>query len=189
MRVGDEIANLGLGVEHAVRSHSSELGKLLALDAEALVIGEMPVQDVHFDGGHAVEIALEHIDGNEVAADIDEQAAPGKAGLIFDGDSGSSKSGWRDLYELKKCLQSAQDAKRRRRGELSAGIGDGQFVGFVFTELLHGLAAVVGVDLQRWRGARHGTERDSSLARKLYLESLDFAVERGVVSAADYNRE
>jgi len=35
-----------------------------------------PVQDIHFDGSHAIEIALQHVDRNKVAADIDEQATP-----------------------------------------------------------------------------------------------------------------
>ena len=57
------------------------LGNYLALDAESLIVGKMPVQHVHFHRGHTVKIALEHVDGNEVAADVDHRAAPGKAWL------------------------------------------------------------------------------------------------------------
>ncbi len=80
-----------------VGSHAGELGKHLALDAKTLVIGEVPVQHVHLYRGHAVEIALEHLERNEVAADVDQHAAPGKAGLIFDGYGGRGESGRRDL--------------------------------------------------------------------------------------------
>ena len=68
VRVGDELANFFLRVEHAVGTGAGQLGKYFALDAEALVVGKMPVQHVHLHRGHAIEIALEHIDGNEVAA-------------------------------------------------------------------------------------------------------------------------
>ena len=68
-----------------------------------------------------------------------------------------------------------------------AGVGDGEFVGFVFAELLHGLAAVVSVDLQRWRCARVRAKGDSSLAGELRLESLDLAVEGDVVRASNRN--
>ena len=91
--------------------------------------------------------------------------------------------------ELKKCLQAAQDAQRGRRRELRAGIGDGQFVGFVLAEFLHGLAAVVGMDLQRRRGARLWAERNSSLPRKLSCEPLNLAVQRSIVASGDGNRE
>ena len=114
VRVGDQVANLGLRVEHAVGAHAGELGKHFALDAESLIVGQMPVQHVHLHGGHAVEIALEHVDGNEVAADVDQRAAPGEAGLIFDGDGGDGESGGRDLHELKKCLQAVKRAERGR---------------------------------------------------------------------------
>ena len=73
VRVGDEVANFVLRIEHAVGAHARELGKYFALDAESLVIGKMPVQDVQFHCGHRVEVALEHVDGNEVAADVDER--------------------------------------------------------------------------------------------------------------------
>ncbi len=83
VRVGDEVADFILRVEHSVRSHAGELGELLALGAEALIVGKMPVEDVHLHGGHAVEIALEHVDGDEVAADVDHacRATENAAGL------------------------------------------------------------------------------------------------------------
>jgi hypothetical protein len=46
VRVGDQVADFILRVEHAVGAHAGELGKYFALDAESLVVGEVPVQDV-----------------------------------------------------------------------------------------------------------------------------------------------
>ena len=146
---------------------SGELGKFLALDAESLVVGKMPVQDVHLHRGHAVEVALEHVDRNEVAADVDQQCRAREARLIFDGDGGHGKSSGRDLHELKKSLQTAQHAQRVGAVSFAPESADGQFVGFVLAEFLHGFAAVVGMDLQRRRGAGLGTEWNSGLPGKL----------------------
>ena len=110
MCVGDEVANLVLRVKHPVGAHSREFGKDLALDAEALIVGQVPVQHVHLYRGHAVEVALEHVDWDEVAADVDERAAPREAWLVFDGDGGRGEFGGSDLHELKKCREAAQDA-------------------------------------------------------------------------------
>src|ERR1019366_3729136 len=70
MRVCNEVANLVLRVKHPVGAHSRKLGKDLALDTETLVVGKMPVQDIHLHCSHAVEVALEHVDWDEVAAGV-----------------------------------------------------------------------------------------------------------------------
>src|SRR5438270_11335454 len=111
MGIGDELANLFLRVKHAVGSHAGQLGKFLTFHAKTLIVGKMPVQNVHLYGGHAVEVAFEHIDWNEMSAHVDEHAAPGKARLIFDGGGGDGESGGSDLDELKKSLQASHDAE------------------------------------------------------------------------------
>jgi hypothetical protein len=62
----------------------------------------MEVEDVHLDSFHAVEIALEDVSGNKVAADVNQETAPQKAGLVFDGHGGSSESIGCDSDELKE---------------------------------------------------------------------------------------
>ena len=84
-----------------------ELWEFLAFEAEALIVGQMEVEDVHLDGFHAVEIALEYVGGNEVAADVNEQAAPGEARLVLDGKGGSGEAVGSDFDELQESLQSA----------------------------------------------------------------------------------
>src|SRR5260370_26978412 len=93
MSIGDEFADFALRVIEAFRSHLMQLGELLALDAETLIVGEMPVQDVHLYRGHAIDVALENVERGKVAADVNEQSAPGKAWLVFDGDGGHGKAG------------------------------------------------------------------------------------------------
>ena len=61
-----------------------ELGKLLTLDTKALVLGQMPVKDVELDCCHRIQIPFENFHRLEVAGDVNQQAAPGKARLILD---------------------------------------------------------------------------------------------------------
>ena len=147
------------------------------------------MQDVHFDRGHAVEIAFERIHWDEMAADVNEKPAPGKPGLILDGDRGRGKSRRCNLHKLEKSLQAAQSSERCRRCKFCAGIGDGEFVGFIFAEFLNCLATFVGMNLQRWCGTSLGTEWNSGLPRQLILEALDFAIERCVVTSSNGNGE
>ncbi len=189
VRVGDEIADFILRIKQALGTHAGEFGEYFALDAESLVVGKMPVQDVHLDGGHAVEVALQSICWDEVTADVDQRATPREAWLIFDGDGRNRESRRVDLDQLEKCLQAAQNAESRWRGELRSGIGDGQFIRFILAEFLHGLESMVGVYLECGRSIGFGAERNSGLPRKLLFESLDCAVERGIVAASDGYRK
>jgi hypothetical protein len=70
LRIRDHFANLFLRVIKAVGTELLQLGKPLALDAEALVVGEMPMEDVQLYRGHAVEIAQDHLDGHPVPRDV-----------------------------------------------------------------------------------------------------------------------
>ena len=82
--VSDDLSDLILRVIVAVRSKLMQLGKLLALDTKALILGEMPVKNIQLHRGHRVEIAFEHFHGLEVTSDVDQQAAPRKPRLIVD---------------------------------------------------------------------------------------------------------
>ncbi|EGJ75145.1 putative beta-N-acetylhexosaminidase [Streptomyces sp. Tu6071] len=56
----------------------------LDLDAPALVVGEVEVQDVELVRGEQVDRAQHAVLGQEVAGDIEEVAAPGEAGAVLD---------------------------------------------------------------------------------------------------------
>ena len=53
-RIADNLPRLFLGVELPVGPHAGQLRKYFALDAEALIVGKVPVEDVQLDGRHAV---------------------------------------------------------------------------------------------------------------------------------------
>ena len=122
-RVRNQVADFVLRVEQAVRTHVLQLGKFLALDAEALVFRKMPVKDVQLHCRHAVEVALENVERDKVAAHVDHQSAPGKARAVFDGNCGHGEALARGLHQLQKSLQSAHDAERSRRAQPGAGVG------------------------------------------------------------------
>jgi len=70
-RVGNHLADLFLRVVQAVRAQSMQLWKLFALDAEALVFREVPVEDVHLHGFHSIKISPDDVEGNEMPRGID----------------------------------------------------------------------------------------------------------------------
>src|SRR5208283_5553098 len=85
-RICDNFANLFLRVVKPIRTHPLQLGKALAFDAESLIIGEMPVEDVHLHCSQPVDVTLDDVDRLPVARDVDHQASPCKARLVLDAD-------------------------------------------------------------------------------------------------------
>ena len=148
-RVGDEVANFVLRVIEIVGAEFVELGEFFALDAEALIFGKVPVEDVHFYGFHAIEVAAQDVERNEVAADVEHDSAPREARLIVDRDDGDVEAGGAGLDELQKCLQAVHRAERSCGVEFRAVGGDFERVAFVFAEFLNFFAGVIGVNRQR----------------------------------------
>src|SRR5215813_6103555 len=105
-RVSDDLAHLVLSVEETIGTEGVKPGKFLALDAKALILCEVPMQDVQLYGRHRVEVPLEYVHRLEVTADVDEQAAPGKARLIVDPDTGNVESVAIALEQLQESLQA-----------------------------------------------------------------------------------
>ena len=108
-------------------------------------------------------------------------AAPWKARLIFDRDGGRGESVRGDCDKLKKGLQPVERAQRCRSGEFRTGIGDSQFVGFIFAELLDRFAAVIGMNVERGGCPRLGPKRNAGLSGKLRRKALDVVIERSFV--------
>ena len=164
VRVGNEVADFSLRVVQPLGPHLLQLRKSLALHAEALIVREMPVQNIHLHGSHAVEIALQHLNRDQVAADVNEQAAPREARLVFDRDDGDRESGGGRLNQLEKSLHSVKNAERSRCRKRRAGAANRKFVRFILPELLDLVATVFGVNGQgRTCRTSFGPERDSSL--------------------------
>jgi hypothetical protein len=59
-----------LGVIETIGTELLQLRKVPAFDAEALIVGEMPMKDVQLYRGHPVQIALDHLDRHPVPRDV-----------------------------------------------------------------------------------------------------------------------
>ena len=145
-RVLDDAANLFLGVEEAIGALLLQQGKLFALHPEALIFREVPMEDVELDRFHAVEGAIHHIEGHEMAARVQHQSAPGKARLIVDSHCRNDEASWRDTDELQKGLQAVQHAQRIGGFEVHLVGCNLQMIGLIFIDLLHGCARPRGLD-------------------------------------------
>ena len=105
--VGNDVGDLFLGVVAAVRARLSagridagiaagdaaaaDLGQARVfpdLDAPALVVGQVPVEDVELVQGHRVEHALDLVHAVEVPGRIEHVAAPAKARRVLDPQRG-----------------------------------------------------------------------------------------------------
>jgi hypothetical protein len=87
-----------------------QLGEAPALDAEALVVGQVPVKDVELDEFHAVQNALDHLEGHEMARRIEQQAAVAEAGLILDVHGAHGEALAPRFHKLREGGHAAQRA-------------------------------------------------------------------------------
>jgi len=78
----------------------------------------MQVQNIHLHRCHSFKVALEHVQGNEVSADINKQTPPGEPGPVLNGHDGHSKSVWGGFHKLKEGLKAMQNTQRTGCGEL-----------------------------------------------------------------------
>jgi len=83
-------------------------GESLALDAKALVVGQVPVEDVEFNRSHAVQSAIDDRQRHEMTAHIDHESAPGEAWRIVDLDGGNDVLATFNLQELLQGLETVQ---------------------------------------------------------------------------------
>ncbi len=83
-RVLDDAANLFLRVVLPVRAQLMQPWESTALDAKALIVGEMPVKYIELHRGHGVQVALDDLGRHPVSDGIDEQSAPREARSIED---------------------------------------------------------------------------------------------------------
>src|SRR5580692_10834948 len=101
------------GISPIIRASELKVRSLLTFNSEALIIGEMPVKYIQLHGGHAIQVALQDVERNEVAADVDHQSAPGKARFVVNRNCRRGEAFGSSLYQLQKRLQPAHDSERR----------------------------------------------------------------------------
>ena len=145
-RIRNQAADFILGIVEAVGAQFVEPWKRFAFHAKALVVRQVPVEDVHFDRFHAVEISTDHIERNEMPDRIDHESAPRKARPILNCQGWDGKSFRRYIDQLEKRLKSMQRSERRRRSQPGAGWSDFENIRFVFSDFLDFFAGVIGLE-------------------------------------------
>src|SRR6266481_6761859 len=104
--VGNHIADFILRVVQGVGAQFVKLRIFPALDAESLVLREVPVKNVHLHGFHAIEVPADDVERNEMAGGIDHQTAPWETRLVLNGDHWRGEAVRRYIHELEKGLES-----------------------------------------------------------------------------------
>src|SRR5260370_24021219 len=84
--VGNHIADFILRVVQGVGAQFVKLRIFPALDAESLVLREVPVKNVHLHGLHAIEIPADDVERNEMAAGTAHQTPPWEKRLAWNSD-------------------------------------------------------------------------------------------------------
>ncbi len=144
--VGHDLADLLLGIEEPVGALLLEQRETPALHPEALVLGEVPVEDVELDRGHSVELPLDRLGRLPVPADVDQETAPGEAGPVGDADGGNPPPGRVALHQLEHGLEAAERADGGRRLERRSTGLDLEHVALVFGRRLNRLARALDRD-------------------------------------------
>jgi hypothetical protein len=87
-------------------------GEFLAFDPEALVFGQVPMQDIELNRRHCIEIPFEDVDRLVVAPYVNKKTPPGKAGTVINLDSGDEVTVAVTFKQLLESLEAPQDADR-----------------------------------------------------------------------------
>ena len=90
--VGDHVAHFVLCVEVAVGPELMQFGKFPAFDAESLVVGQMPMENVHLQGGDGIDVPLDHFFRHPVPGNIQHETAAGEAGPVLNQHCGRCKA-------------------------------------------------------------------------------------------------
>src|SRR5579872_85948 len=184
--VGYDLLNLGLCEVVVVGGPEFlELGEKFALDAEALVVCEMPVKHIHFHGGHRVELSKDDRQWHPVPAYVDHEAAPGEPRFVVNSDDGNKVTVRPRLNELQKRFEAVENAERVGRREPRRLRRYDQLVALVFIEGLHRLScaeALHGENQRRLRLAFVGgwKRRNTGDFRKLLTKAIHGGPQAGI---------
>src|SRR5580765_1541158 len=141
----------------------------------------MPVENVHLHEGHAVEVSLEYVEWDEVTADVNHQAAPREAWLVFDRDRRYHEALGCDRDQLQESLQTVKRAQRVGGCNLCAGVGDGELIRLVFAEFQQRRNWLFSAHRQCACRFRLGLKRNPGLTRQLIGEAMNSCLKRGIV--------
>ena len=93
-----------------------QLGKLFALNAKTLVLGQMPMQNIQLHRGHSLQRSFENFHRMEMPCGIDHQPTPGKTRPVGDRNRREIESVPVSFQQLQQRFKTAHRANRRRSG-------------------------------------------------------------------------
>ena len=100
-----------------LRSNARKTRILLYLDSPSLIVGEMPVKDVHVMHSHEVKIFLDEVHGEEVARAVEHHAAITEAWLVcYSNRAQLYVVRFADGHRLAQRLNAVEHALRRTAG-------------------------------------------------------------------------
>jgi hypothetical protein len=111
--VRNHLPDLILRVVMAVRTEFLQLRESFALRTESLILRQVPVQHVHLNCSHRVQIAQNHWKRYPVPRDIDHQPTPRKSRPVLDMHRGSLKPVRPRSNQLQKGLEPMQRTSAR----------------------------------------------------------------------------
>src|SRR5881398_3183316 len=108
----------------------------------------MPVKYVELDSGHGVQVLFENLERNEVAADVNHQAAPSETRPVVNDYRRNSEAFIGDVHQLQECFESAHDAESGRRIQSGVGTAYVQAIRFVLSQFLHCVSPALALEDQ-----------------------------------------
>src|SRR6185503_17513362 len=105
-----------------------------AFDSETLILGEVPVEDVHLHRRERVKIAFQNFNRLEVTRDVDQQTAPRETWLVLDQHAGKEVTIPICAQELQQSLEPAHCANDSGRFHYCLSIRDVDAIALVFAD-------------------------------------------------------
>ncbi len=153
-RIRNHIPHLLLRIKLSTRCVARQLGKLLALSPEALIIAKMPMKNIELGDLHAVERPLDFANWFKVAHNIEHESPPSKARRIIDRHEWQRTRTILESDQLQQRLQATDRAYIRPGSDLYAAIGNMQLIALIFIEPLNRPTRISCLDRDR-RAAAH----------------------------------
>ena len=130
-RVAHHLFHLRLSIKQPVAGLLLQFRIPRGSEAPALIVGQMPVENVQFSRRHAVNLAFNSLQRYEVASGIQQQPAPREARRIINRDVRNCRVFCAVLHQLEQRFHPAHRAKPGIRLEGNALGGHLQLVAFI----------------------------------------------------------
>ncbi len=130
-RVVDDTAEVFFGIKAPAAAEPRQFREALCLEPKRLVVAQVQMQHVELEQCHCVQRAQQRRHFDEMACDVDHQAAPRKTRRVVDQYARERATG---CTELRECRETAQHPPLGRRRHPDFRAVDRQYVRLVVAE-------------------------------------------------------